>query len=162
MRFDSDELAGIVDLLGPLTEAELADAAHEAAFREGTVDELAVEADLAEALERWALVRVPADRHDGAGTGDGEPLLVVGPTAFPVVPPGGEDLPHILDLPPRGGLRAAAAATVRERFERAVETAIDAEDADRAADLLDLSYDLDAWAGIDVAAERERLDALLD
>lgn len=159
MDATADELAGVVSLFGGLTRAELERALSEVAFRADgqSVDEAAVDAALEDALENFALVRYePAVDEGGIGDVD-EPLLVPGPTAFPRTPDAAEDVPHILDIEPRSIDRERLGAQTRERFDRAVEAAIDAADPDRAAQLVDASYDLEAWAPIDLAGARERL-----
>lgn len=164
MNVTADELAGIVDLFGGLTRPELERALSEAAFREdgGSVDEAALEETLEGALESFALIRY--ERTETDADTDGLDLFVAGPTAFPSAPDAAEDLPHILDIDPRSRTldRAVLGDQARDRFARAAATAIDAGDDDRIAELLDASYDLEAWAPVDLAAERDRLDAALE
>lgn len=175
MDATADELAGVVDMFGGLTREELERALDEAAFRADgqSVDDDAVDPALEDALESFALVEYrPVDDgalDDGAldegSSGDGDtttPLLVAGPTAFPTTPRYAEDLPHILDIEPRTIDRAALGAQARDSFERAVDEAVAADDADRAGHLLDVSYDLEAWAPVSVDDARERLDDLLE
>ncbi|RQG88947.1 hypothetical protein EA462_11180 [Natrarchaeobius halalkaliphilus] len=155
MDVTADELAGVVDLFGGLTRSELERALSEAAFRaDGTsVDEAAVEAAVEDALESFALVS--DDR-------EGKPLLVAGPTAFPTVPDHAEDVPHILDVDRRRLDREALGESTRRRFSEALEAAIEDEDDDRLRQLLDVTYDVEAWAPIDLTDERTRLEAELD
>jgi uncharacterized protein YcaQ len=47
------------------------------------------------------------------------------------------------------------------RHDTAVAVAVAADDRDRAEELLDASYDLEAWAPVDAAGVRDRLDAVL-
>lgn len=152
MDATADELAGVVDLFGGLTREELEEALSEVAFRADgqSIEESAVEEALARALAEFALVRYER--------GGDETLLVPGPTAFPTTPEHAEDLPHILDVEPRRVDRAALGEQARDRFSAAVDETIEAGDDDRAAHLVDVSYDLEAWAPLDLAAERERLD----
>ncbi|QSW98209.1 DUF7109 family protein [Haloterrigena alkaliphila] len=159
MDATADELAGVVDLFGGLTRPELERALSEAAFRADgqSVDDAALEAAIDDALESFALVR--HERHDG---GEDRPLLVAGPTAFPSVPDHAEDVPHILDVDRRRLDRDALGETAREEFAAAVETAVDDGDEDRLAVLLDVSYDVEAWAPVDLASEQERLEAALE
>ncbi|MCU4741933.1 hypothetical protein OB955_20710 [Halobacteria archaeon AArc-m2/3/4] len=160
-----DELAGIVDLFGGLTRTELERALSEAAFREdgGSVDEAALEDTLEDALTSFALIR-----YEGSDVLDGDAddtaLFVAGPTAFPSVPTAAEDLPHILDIEPRSRRldRDVLGDQAHDRFARDAANAIDADDDDRIDDLLDVSYDLEAWAPVDLTPERERLDAALE
>ncbi|MXV60997.1 hypothetical protein GS429_02770 [Natronorubrum sp. JWXQ-INN-674] len=161
MNATADELAGVVDLFGGLTRPELERALSEAAFRADgqSVDETALEAAIDDALESFALVR-----HVRTRDGERQSLLVAGPTAFPSVPEHAEDVPHILDVERRRLDREALGETARERFVEAIEDAVDAGDAndDRIRHLLDVSYDLEAWAPVDLAAERDRLEAALE
>ncbi|SIS07012.1 DUF7109 family protein [Natronorubrum thiooxidans] len=157
MDATADELAGVVDLFGGLTRPELERALSEAAFRADgqSVDEGALETAIEDALESFSLVRYDRPRDDA------QPLLVAGPTAFPTVPSHAEDVPHILDIDPREPDRDALGETARERFVEELEAAVAAGDADRIDHLFDVSYDLEAWAPIDLAAERTRLEAAI-
>lgn len=151
MDVTADELAGVVERFGGLTRPELERALAEAAARSGA-DEPALEPALAGARRSFGLVAV--DRGERT-------LYVAGPTAFPTLPEGGEDLRHILPIEPRDVDRAAAAAALRERYDRAVSGAIRAEHATRLRDLLDASYDIEAWAPVDLAPARERIERSL-
>lgn len=159
MNATADELAGVVDLFGGLTRSELERALSEAAFRADgqSVDEAALETAIDDALESFALVR-----HERLQEGDRTPLLVAGPTAFPSVPDHAEDVPHILDVDRRHLDRDALGETAREQFTDALESAVDAGDDDRLRHLLDVSYDIEAWAPVELAAERDRLEAALE
>ena len=151
MDFDVDELAGIVDLFGALPRESLARAVEEVAFREGTeLDPETIEGTIDEAVSTYVLVEV--DLED-------ETLLTPGPTAFPELLPGATDLPHILDEPRRTVPREAIETSVRKRLAGA---AADIEDADRAATLIDITYDAEAWAGLDLADVRDRLEAIAE
>lgn len=151
---DPDELAGVVDLFGGLTRDELERALRELAFRDG--DE-AADADVADAVEaaRRDLALVAVER-------DGDDLLVPGPTAFPVLPDGGEDLPHILDVTERDVDRAVAGRAAAEHLRGQAARAAAAGDVDRMEHLLDATYDLEAWADVDAGDVRERLDDALE
>jgi hypothetical protein len=156
-----DELAGVVDLFEALTREELAQALVELAYRQGEdVREDAVAAAVEEATRDYYLVPLPAELV--VGDVDAETALAVGPVAFPMLPPDGEDLPHILDVPARSVDRDAAAETVAERLRADAEAAIDADDAERAAQLADVTYDLEAWGSVDLRETRERLLELAD
>ena len=147
---DPDDLAGVVDLFGALTRSELAEARSELAYRRGEdLREGAVE----EALEAFALV---------AFERDGRELLAAGPAAFPTLPEGAEDLPHILDVDARDVDREAVGRAAEERLRAEAARAVADGDADRATELLDVSYDLEAWAPVSLDAVRERLDAARD
>lgn len=147
--FDGDELAGMVDCFGALTRDQLRQACSETAFRRGEdLDEAAVRDAIDDALAEYALVE-----HDGA--------LVVGPTAFPTLPPGAEDLTHIMDVDPQSVDRAAVAGTVAEQFREDVREALDGADVERCRTVLDRSYDVESWGPVDVSEERDRLDERL-
>jgi hypothetical protein len=150
-----DELAGVVDLFGALTRAELERALDELAFKRGqSTDREALSATVSDAVERYYLVEYE--------TGDApETLLAVGPVAFPTLPEHAEDLPHILEVSSRSVDREALAPQVCDRFRADAARAVDGGDADRVQRLLDVSYDLEAWGPIDVAEERELLDDAL-
>jgi len=166
---DGDALAGVVDLFGALTRAELRRAFEELAFKRGTDPPDSGVVD--RAIERYALVAYdPGEGAPENGTagpesegidgseseGEGE-LLVPGPSAFPSLPPGAEDLPHIMDVPPRPIDRDAVGRAVEERFRADVARALAEGDDELVGRLLDVSYDLDAW-GLDLSELRARLD----
>ncbi|MFC3957343.1 DUF7109 family protein [Halovivax cerinus] len=147
-----DELAGIVDLFGALTRSELERALTELAARTGRSEPAAADA-IDAALESFALLACDVDGSDG---------FVAGPAAFPTLPPHAEDLPHILEVPPRSPSADELARLAGERFAAEVDQAVDANDEAHARDLLDLSYEVEAWAPVDLDDERDRLDALCD
>ncbi|MFC6905008.1 DUF7109 family protein [Halalkalicoccus tibetensis] len=126
-----DELAGICDLFGALTREELREARSELAFRQGR--DPGPEKRVEGAIEAYALVE-----HDG--------LLLAGPAAFPTLPEGAGDLPHILEVPEREVDREAVGERVLERLR--------AEDDPELA--REVSYDLEAWAPVDASGVRER------
>ncbi|CCQ37990.1 uncharacterized protein Nmlp_3878 [Natronomonas moolapensis 8.8.11] len=146
--FTPDEVAGVVDLFGALSRPELETALSELAYRRGAEPP---ESDVDAALAAFALVGV--DRGDGR-------LLVPGPTAFPELPDGAEDLPHILETDGRTLDREPAAAAALARFREAAVQAARCEDEARAAELVDVSYDLEAWGAHDLSGLRARLDAV--
>ena len=173
---DADELAGVVDLFGTLTAGELTTALVELAYRrDGTVDEAAVSDAAADAvawaLERYHLVSyAPADVDAGDGEHDAvsddadapdETRLTVGPVSFPTIPAEAEDLPHLRDYPTRSVSRASLAEAVETRLRGDAARAVAAEDTDRIRTLLDVTYDLEAWAPVDVGTVRMRLDDAL-
>ncbi|WP_273836519.1 hypothetical protein [Halococcus sp. PRR34] len=160
MEFSHDELAGVVDLFGALTRAELSQACDELAFKRGTEFESAETID--DAITAYRLVAIdPADTGvEGMvpeATAD-DPLLAVGPTAFPTLPDRAEDLPHILDIEPREVDRTVLGAVAEERFRADAARAVADADHARITQLLDVSYDLDAWAPVDLGGVRDRLD----
>ncbi|WP_293026793.1 hypothetical protein [Natronococcus sp.] len=165
MDATADELAGVVDLFGGLTRSELERALEEAAFRAdgGDVDSDVLESGIDGALDSFALVAYdPLEPPTPDGTEPGEPLLVAGPTAFPTVPDGAEDVPHILDVEPRRPDRETLGETVRGEFVAAADAAVDDGDDDRIETLLDVSYDIETWAPVDLADERARLEGALE
>ena len=150
MSETKDELAGVVDLFGALTRAELAEALAELAFKQGKgVDESAFEAVIEDGVRDFYLVETDASD---------ETVLVPGPVAFPALPENAEDLPHIMDVPERTIDREGVGERVKGRLESEVETA----DEERARYLVDVSYDLEAWAPVEANDVRERLDETAD
>ncbi|MFB6138077.1 MAG: hypothetical protein ABEJ42_07045 [Halobacteriaceae archaeon] len=148
---DPDELAGVADLFGGLTLPELRRALAELAFKRGEDAAPAdYDADVRAAVESYALLAVP---HDG------ERVLVPGPTAFPALPDGAVDLPHILDAPERRVPDDARAERLRERLHADADAALADGDDDRLATLVDVTYDAEVWAGVDLTDVRERLTA---
>lgn len=155
MELSPDELAGVADLFGGLTRAELLDACVELAFKAGEDRESeAFEDSVAAAVDTYHLVAVEREQ--------GSPLLVPGPVAFPELPEGATDLPHILDVAERPVDADAKAAAAEARFRADAAAAVEASDAARIERLLDVSYELDVWAPVDLAATRDRLDRALE
>jgi hypothetical protein len=148
-----DELAGIVDLFGALRRPELAAAVSELAYRRGE-DPPDVEEAVETACSAYVLVAVPDE-------GERE-LLAVGPGAFPTLPEGAEDLPHILDVEPRSLDRAPVGRVAEERLRADAARAVAAGDRDRIATLRDVTYELEAWAPVALERLRGRLDDALD
>jgi hypothetical protein len=145
-----DELAGVVDLFGALTRDELETALGELAFKRGEdVDREAARAAVDAAVENYYLVAT--DRDDRT-------LLAPGPAAFPSLPEGAEDLPHILDVSEREPDRPSLVDAAERRLRRDAARAVDDADEDRIERLLDVSYDLETWGGVDVSEVRARLD----
>ena len=165
MSATGDELAGVVDLFGALTRAELSAALTELAFKQGQeVDEAAVTEAIDAAIAAYVLVEYEPE-GDGSGNTDeddeSESLLTIGPAAFPTLPPNAEDLPHILDYERRPVDRDRLAEQVRGRLEAEAEAVIAADDIERATGLLDVSYDIEAWADIEGGEIRASLSAVL-
>jgi hypothetical protein len=146
--FTPDAVAGIVDLFGTLTREELETALSELAYRRGGEPPEDV---IETAIASFSLV---AFDHDG------DRILAPGPAAFPELPEGAEDLPHILDVEDDSVDREAVtnAALARLRTEAVCAATLGAEA--RAAELIDVSYDLEAWGGPDLTGLRELLDAV--
>lgn len=167
-----DELAGVVDMFGALTRAELRRALLELAFKQGAEpDEEAVRREIEAAVDDYAIVAVDPDAvgatvarpEEGSDRSDDpDELLLCGPTAFPTLPPDADDLPHILDVERREVDRAAVGEQVFARLRGEAARAVDAGDEARIGHLLDVSYDLEAWAPVDAGPVRERLDAALE
>ncbi|WP_435195695.1 DUF7109 family protein [Natronomonas sp. EA1] len=142
-----DELAGVVDLFGALSRGELREAIDELAYKRGVeVEDGAIEA----AVATFALV--PFDDPE---------RLAVGPTAFPELPEGGEDLPHILDIERRAVDRERVVTAAEERFREEAALAVAAGNEERQEALRDVSYDLEAWGTGSLESLRTRLDAAL-
>ncbi len=152
MEPTADELAGVVDLFGALTREELRRALSELAFKRGAEPD-----DPGGAIDDAV-----ASYHLVAVDGDGERLLVPGPAAFPELPEGADDLPHIMDAPERSIDRERAGRAAEERFREEATLAVREGDADAIERLLDASYDPEAWGPVDVAGARERLLAESD
>lgn len=149
MTLEPDELAGIVDLFGLLSRAALVDGVREIAFRrDEPFDESETEDAIDEAIDSFVLIQF---EHEG------ESVVVAGPAAFPTLPSGAEDLPHILDVERRSVDRSILADPIRERLELA---AVDVTDPDRATELLDVTYDAEAWTDVDLEDVRERLERI--
>lgn len=162
MEVTADELAGVVDLFGALTRGELQTAVAELSFkRDGAFEPEAFAADVDAAVRSYHLLEAPTGAVRGEpAEADGEPTwLVAGPLAFPELPEDATDLPHILDVDERGVDREAVARAAEERFRTDAAGAVDEGDGDRIATLRDVSYELEAWGGVDLAAAREHLDA---
>jgi len=154
MELTPDELAGVVDVVGPVTREELVQACGELAFKRGAdVDSEAFETAIEAARSSYHLVTV-ADHEADADA----PLVVVGPAAFPDIVEGAEDLPHILDVTEREPASEAVAAAAEQRFREDAAEAVRAGDEDRIQALLDVSYDLEAWGPVELASARGLLD----
>ena len=159
MDLRPDELAGVVDMFGALTAEELQEALAELAFKQG--EEYAPDSfagDIERATEGYHLVAVDPDAASGdRSSGDDEidELLVAGPVAFPELPENAEDLAHIMDVTARSVDRETAGEAAVERFRREVDAA---ERDERVSTLVDVSYELEAWASVDLSDARERLD----
>jgi len=154
MELTPDELAGVVDVVGPVTRGELTQACGELAFKRGAdVDEATFEAAVDAALSTYHLVAVTD--HDVEADA---PLVVVGPTAFPAIVEGATDLPHILDVPDRDLSTATVAAAAERRFREDAAEAVRTDDDERIQALLDVSYDLEAWGSVELATARGHLD----
>ena len=154
MEFSPDELAGIVDLFGAIDRPTLQRACLELAYKQG-VDREPASFDNAidTAVDSYYLLGV---EHDG------ETLLVAGPVAFPELPEGATDLPHILDVESRTIDDDRLAEAAQKRFRIDAVGAIEAGDHERVERLLDVSYELEVWAPVELADARRRLDDALD
>ena len=157
MEVTGDELAGVVDLFGGLTREELGNGLAELAFKDGEEFEPDTFADdIDRAVESYHLIELePGD----LGAEIGSLVLVAGPAAFPELPENAGDLLYILDIDQREIDRETAGRRATERFRAEAARAVDA-DADTQADsLIDVSYELEAWADVDLSDVRDRLDA---
>ena len=159
MELTPDELAGVVDVVGPLTREELRRACGELAFKRGEdVEAATVEGWVESALASYHLIAVADEAGRTAERGGDGPLLVVGPAAFPALPDGAEDLPHILDLPERSIARAVMGEAAEAQFRTDAADAVRRGDQSRIRTLLDVSYELEAWGPVDLSTARGRLD----
>lgn len=155
MDVSGDDLAGVVDLFDALTREELTRAFVELAFKRGEETESAAFGPAIEAaVDAYHLVEVDTDAAD-------ERLYVPGPVAFPTLPEGAADLPHILDVPDRSIDDEALASAAKSRFTADAEEALEAGDPERIEQLVDVSYELEVWAPVDVEAVRTRLTEAL-
>jgi hypothetical protein len=146
----ADELAGIVDLFDALTRTELETAIDELAFKHGASPDVSI---IDESIDSYHLVE-----SDTSPTGE-DAFLVVGPTAFPTIPEGGADLPHIMDIEPRQIDWQPLRRAVEERFRGEAARALADQDRETVEHLIDVSYDLEAWGPVELADVRERLTA---
>jgi hypothetical protein len=151
MELTADELVGVVDVFGALTRAELAEALSELAFKRAAEFDNVDDA-IDDAVASYHLVAV--DHGDGEAA---ERVLVPGPTAFPAIPEGAEDLPHIMDVPDRAVDRERLHATVADRFREESVVAVRSDNLAFIDRLLDVSYELEVWGDVDVSGARERL-----
>lgn len=87
-----------------------------------------------------------------------EIYLTVGPAAFPSFPKGAVDLPHILSIPERQVTRKRAAVAVESRLATDTVDAIESGDDARIETLLNVCFDFETWAGVDVTEIREQLE----
>ncbi|SFF92799.1 hypothetical protein SAMN04488063_0828 [Halopelagius inordinatus] len=171
-----DDLAGIVDLFGALSRSELERALDELAFKQGRDADADALSDAVDgAIRDYYLVAFDGDSDAADDTDDTNAtaeLLAAGPVAFPSLPPNAEDLPHILDVPDRDVQSEAVAAATADRLRDEVADAVadgsngppDEETRDRLRSLLDVTYDVEAWAGdsVEIGDVRSELDAALD
>jgi hypothetical protein len=160
MDLTGDELAGVVDLFGGLSRSELSEALAELAYRQGEAYDLSAHAeDIDAAIRSYHLVAVDDPEADTGGDADemAEPLLLAGPLAFPTLPTDARDLPHILDIEGRTVAADDVGEEVAEMFREDARAAIEAGDGARIDTLLDASYELEPWTGVDLTAVREEL-----
>lgn len=150
MDLSPDEVAGVVDLFGALTRDELDEVLAELAFRAaGDADPGALAETAEVALDDYYLVEVEAE---------GDLLLAPGPVAFPTLPDGAEDLPHIVPFAGHQVDREALGEAFVDRLRVDAAAAVNENDAERVADLVDLTYDAEAWAPVELDDLRDRLD----
>lgn len=150
---DPDELAGVADLFGGLTRAELSTAFEHLAARAGTAyheDTLLELID--DAVTEYFLVEFEPD---------GDMVLVPGPRALPSLPERGEDLPHMMDVDQRQIDPLTVAKATEQRIRTDAAQAIAADDAGRAELLIDACYEIEAWGEVDTSDIRMELDELL-
>jgi len=154
MEFSGDDLAGVVDMFGGLGDEALAGALAELAFKHGEEhDPSAFENDIEAARAAYELVEL--DTAEGR-------VLVAGPAAFPTLPEEASDLKHILDADERTIDREQAGAAAADKLHSEAVSAISDGDRAEMRRLIDLSYDIEAWAPVDLSETRARLDDELD
>lgn len=172
MDVTGDDMAGVVDLFGALTRTELRHALAELAFKRGEEFEPDAFSDtITHAVETYHLVPVAAsavaepfeqavtiDDDDDHANESSPSVLVPGPVAFPTVPDGGMDLPHILDIDSRTVDREQAGESAITRFEADVSAATNEGDTERLTELVDISYELEAWASVDLSETRATIE----
>lgn len=146
MKIISDELAGITRLFGGLTRAELHDACNELGYKQTgeRPDDDIVDDAIDAAMDAYCLVL--HEEHD---------YLIPGPTAFPTLPTYAEDLHHILDIDMRDVDRHQPAMRLLDELESELVGEVDA---DRQAQIAQLSYDLEAWANVSANSLRSHVD----
>lgn len=155
MDVTGDELAGVVDLFGALTREELGQALVELAYKQGEdCDPSTFDPDVDDAIETYHLVSV--DSSDS-----GEEWIFPGPVAFPELADGATDLPHIMAIEQRSIDRERLGEAGKAQFTQDTDEAVTAGETERIEQLIDVSYELEVWAPVDVAAERGRLDDAL-
>lgn len=153
MEPSSDEIAGVVDLFGGLTRVELSEALAELAFRqEGEYDPDTFESAIEGCLDSYHLVELEETAHAD------DPLLVVGPVAFPALPDDAQDLPHMLDIETRAVDMSRATESAAKQFREDAEETLADGDTARIDHLVDVSYELETWGGVDLSAIRSQLD----
>lgn len=153
MELSPDEIAGVVDLFGALPPDGLRRSLAELAFKRG---EDRTPADFDEVVD------AAIESYHLLALGGEDPLLIVGPVAFPTLPEDAGDLPHIIDAERRNVDRDRLATTARRRFRADADSALDDGDSERIEALLDVSYELEAWAPVDIEATRDRLISALE
>ncbi|HIJ12474.1 MAG TPA: hypothetical protein HA275_01930 [Halobacteriales archaeon] len=147
-----DELVGAVDLFGGLSREELIGGFQDIGARMGDgVDIKGLNFRIDEAIEKYYLVEL-VDQG----------LLVAGPSALPELPEGGEDLPHLILVGEREINREEVEKSVVERIGKEVEIAIFEKDRNQIESLLNVCYDLEIWAGVDVDGIRKKLERIID
>ncbi|WP_336325555.1 DUF7109 family protein [Halovenus sp. HT40] len=153
MELSGDDLAGVVDSFGALTRGELRDALAELAFKQGEDADSGTFEDLIdEAIDGYQLISL-----DTTESGR-DPLLVVGPSAFPTRPEGTQDLRHILDIGEREIDRERAGEAAMERLREEAALAIEMGNTAEIERLIDVSYDIEAWAPVTLDEIRSHLD----
>ncbi len=164
MEATPDELAGIVDGFGGLTRPELHTAIEDLAARTGgSVDPDALETAVDGAIAEYYLVALDQSvALTDPPAGEEEPVLIPGPAALPELPEGGEDLPHLVEIEPRSIDREAAAESIAEQLRSDAGEATAAGDADRAANLLDACYEVEAWGPVELEETKAELAGLLE
>lgn len=148
----ADESAGIVALFDVLTRAELETAIEELAFKHDETPDTSI---IDTCVNSYHLVE-----YNAPFVAKSDNALVVGPTAFPVIPDSGADLPHIMDIDPRQIDWQQLSRAVEERFRGEMARALVEGESETVTHLLDVSYDLEAWGPVELTDVRDRLDTI--
>lgn len=145
----ADELAGIADCFGGVTSEEICEAIEDLAARQGKAfDRSELRDQIDEAIATYHLI--PVEESDRT-------LLCPGPAALPMLPEGGEDLPHLLSIDTRTVDQEQLGKIAERRLRGEAASAVNENDNDRIEALLDICYELDTWAGTETESLRKQL-----
>lgn len=148
VKLTNDDIAGIAEMFGVISRKQLEQALIELSYRQGEeLSETAAENAVQEALSSFALVAISHQPQE----------LTAGPAAYPTLPVGANDLPHMLEQDRQKPDPAVVREAANQRYREAVDEAIEASDTETLQDLLQLSYDIEAWAEITVDDVRSRI-----
>lgn len=156
MNLTGNDIAGIVDIFGGLTRGELGEALAELAFKQGEEYDPSEFADEIDAvIDSYQLVSLDPQSID---TPVDDSLLVPGPAAFPTIPEQSQDLRHILDIEERQIDRDTAGEAAADRLHEAAVIALRTEDDEEIDRLIDLSYEIETWAPVELDETRRLME----